>query len=49
MPDEDYKRFLNFLRKHEAHLPIHEFRMMTPRGLAGSPSDVARQSALGAA
>lgn len=28
MPDEDYKRFLNFLRKHEAHLPIHEFRMM---------------------
>lgn len=28
MPDEDYKRFLNFLRKHEAHLPIHEFRVM---------------------
>jgi DNA-binding NtrC family response regulator len=28
MPEEDYKRFLNFLRKHEAHLPIHEFRMM---------------------
>jgi DNA-binding NtrC family response regulator len=28
MPDDDYKRFLNFLRKHEAHLPIHEFRMM---------------------
>jgi DNA-binding NtrC family response regulator len=28
MPDEDYKRFLNFLRKHEAHLPIHEFRMI---------------------
>jgi DNA-binding NtrC family response regulator len=28
MPDEDYKRFLNFLRKHDAHLPIHEFRMM---------------------
>ena len=26
MPQEDYKRFLNFLRKHEAHLPIHEFR-----------------------
>lgn len=30
MPEEDYKRFLNFLRKHEAHLPIHEFRVMTP-------------------
>jgi DNA-binding NtrC family response regulator len=28
MPDSDYKRLLNFLRKHEAHLPIHEFRMM---------------------
>jgi DNA-binding NtrC family response regulator len=28
MPDDDYKRFLNFLRKHEAHLPIHEFRVM---------------------
>jgi DNA-binding NtrC family response regulator len=31
MPDADYKRFLNFLRKHDAHLPIHEFRAMTPR------------------
>jgi transcriptional regulator with GAF, ATPase, and Fis domain len=31
MPDDDYKRLLNFLRKHEAHLPIHEFRVMTPR------------------
>jgi two-component system response regulator HydG len=28
MPEEDYKRFLNFLRKHEAHLPIHQFRSM---------------------
>ncbi len=28
MPEEDYKRFLNFLRKHEAHLPIHQFRTM---------------------
>ena len=37
MPEEDYKRFLNFLRKHEAHLPIHEFRMM-PVGQDGRPS-----------
>lgn len=28
MPEEDYKRFLNFIRKHEAHLPVHEFRAM---------------------
>ncbi len=28
MPPEDYKRFLNFLRKHQAHLPIHEFRAL---------------------
>jgi transcriptional regulator with PAS, ATPase and Fis domain len=28
MPDSDYKRFLNFLRKHEAHLPVHEFRVV---------------------
>lgn len=26
MPPEDYKRFLNFLRKHHSHLSIHEFR-----------------------
>ena len=30
MPEGDYKRFLNFLRKHDAHLPIHEFRVMVP-------------------
>jgi DNA-binding NtrC family response regulator len=28
MPPEDYKRFLNFLRKHHLHLPIHEFRRL---------------------
>ena len=33
MPDEDYKRFLNFLRKHEAHLPVHEFRLIPPARL----------------
>ena len=31
MPEDDYKRFLNFLRKHEAHVPIHEFRVMPGR------------------
>jgi DNA-binding NtrC family response regulator len=28
MPPDDYKRFLSFLRKHQAHLPVHEFRAM---------------------
>jgi DNA-binding NtrC family response regulator len=28
MPPEDYKKFLNFLRKHEAHMSVHEFRTM---------------------
>jgi hypothetical protein len=27
MPDEDYKRFLSFLRKHECHLPFKHFRV----------------------
>ena len=27
MPPSDYKRFLNFLRKHECHMPFHKFRM----------------------
>jgi two-component system response regulator AtoC len=29
MPADDYKKFLNFLRKHQAHLPIHEFRAIS--------------------
>lgn len=49
MPDEDYKRFLNFLRKHEAHLPIHEFRMMTARIEPEPVSHSAPARVLGAA
>ncbi len=29
MPGEDYKRFLNFLRKYECHVPFQRFRMLT--------------------
>src|SRR5687767_3666350 len=29
MPPEDYKRFLNFLRKYECHVPFQRFRMLT--------------------
>jgi hypothetical protein len=27
MPDTDYRRFLNFLRKHGCHLPYRAFRL----------------------
>ena len=36
MADEDYKRFLGFLRKHECHLPFQRFRVARP---SGGPSD----------
>jgi transcriptional regulator with PAS, ATPase and Fis domain len=31
MDQGDYKRFLNFLRKHQCHMPFHSFRMAPPR------------------
>jgi transcriptional regulator with PAS, ATPase and Fis domain len=30
MPGADYKRFLNFLRKHECHVPFQRFRTARP-------------------
>jgi transcriptional regulator with PAS, ATPase and Fis domain len=30
MPPDDYKRFLNFLRKHECHVPFRRFRTARP-------------------
>jgi transcriptional regulator with GAF, ATPase, and Fis domain len=30
MPEEDYKRFLSFLRKHDCHLPFKHFRVARP-------------------
>ena len=34
MPPADYKRFLNFLRKHQCHMPFQQFRG-TPPGPKG--------------
>jgi len=31
MPPKDYKPFLNFLRKHECHMPFQRFRTMANR------------------
>jgi hypothetical protein len=36
MPDEDYKRFLSFLRKHDCHLPFQRFRVAPSRLPANS-------------
>lgn len=30
MPPSDYKRFLNFLRKHQCQVPLQHFRMISP-------------------
>jgi hypothetical protein len=44
MPSGDYKRFLNFLRKYQAHMPIHEFR-----GIPARVIESARRPAVGVA
>jgi transcriptional regulator with GAF, ATPase, and Fis domain len=36
MPQDDYKRFLNFLRKHQCHMPFQRFRAIPPRTAASA-------------
>ena len=31
MPPAEYKKFLNFLRKYQCHVPFQSFRMAQPR------------------
>ena len=38
MADDDYKKFLNFLRKYDCHLPFQLFRVAPGRGSAASSS-----------
>jgi len=40
MPLGDYKRFLNFLRKHQCHMPFQQFRggLLRADGQPGTPS-----------
>jgi DNA-binding NtrC family response regulator len=45
MPPEDYKRFLNFLRKYECHVPFQRFRMLTAP--LGSRNDSSRSQVVG--
>jgi transcriptional regulator with PAS, ATPase and Fis domain len=42
MEPSDYKRFLNFLRKHQCHMPFHSFRMAP---VAARAESAARQGA----
>ena len=44
MSPGDYKRFLNFLRKHQCHMPFQQFRGAAPRteGSTGTPEPPAR-------
>ena len=41
MPDADYKRFLNFLRKHDCQMPFQRFRTLPVRLGADRPVDEA--------
>ena len=38
MPPEDYKSFLNFLRKHQCHMPFFKFRCLPASAAAGTES-----------
>jgi DNA-binding NtrC family response regulator len=38
MAPDDYKRFLNFLRKHECHVPFRRFRTVRPAAEPGAIS-----------
>ncbi len=37
MPNDDYKRFLSFLRKHDCHLPFQRFRSVPARLTGNRP------------
>jgi transcriptional regulator with PAS, ATPase and Fis domain len=39
MPPEDYKPFLNFLRKHQCHMPFFKFRCLPAPNAAGAAAE----------
>ena len=41
MPPADYKRFLNFLRKHQCHMPFQQFRGTPARPEGTAPGQAA--------
>jgi hypothetical protein len=44
MPVSDYKRFLNFLRKHHCHVAFQQFRTIPGRPVHMTSEDVSNQS-----
>ena len=44
MPPEDYKSFLNFLRKHQCHMPFFKFRCLPPQGSNAEETDPRAQA-----
>ena len=44
MPAEDYKSFLNFLRKHQCHLPFFKFRSLPPAASGTESTDTPLQA-----
>jgi len=42
MEPQDYKRFLNFLRKHNCHIPFQTYRSRLPEGRAGAGGTIKR-------
>lgn len=46
MPQTDYKRFLNFLRKYGCHIPFQRFRMAPLRGEAATNGETGREREL---
>jgi hypothetical protein len=46
MPAEDYKAFLNFLRKHQCHMPFFKFRCLPPAEASDAPVREAAQARL---
>ncbi len=47
MPAEDYKAFLNFLRKHQCHMPFFKFRCLPPPEVSASAARPQAQARLG--
>ena len=47
MPPEDYKAFLNFLRKHQCHVPFFQFRCLPPPPARGEATAAGAQARLG--
>ena len=44
MPPEDYKAFLNFLRKHQCHMPFFKFRCLPPQTASTETTETRTQA-----